>query len=256
MSEKAGTPAQDLAHALDAARWAREDLGFHPDPWQGDVLRAQASRLLLLCCRQSGKSTVAAAMALHRALFWPGSLVLLLSPSLRQSGELFRKVSAFYNLLADPVASEAESALRLELANGSRIVSLPGTENTVRGFSGVDLLVIDEASRVEDDLYKAVRPMIAVSGGALVAVSTPFGQRGWFHDEWTAGLGWERVKRTAAECPRISPEFLEEERRTLGTWWFAQEYLCEFTAAAGALFGYGLVEAAFTSDVAPLFSGG
>jgi hypothetical protein len=45
------------------------------------------------------------------------------------------------------------------------------------------MLVIDEASRVDDTLYLAVRPLLAVSGGRLVALSTPFGKRGWFHDE-------------------------------------------------------------------------
>ena len=80
----------------------------------------------------------------------------------------------------------ARTNRRLEFANGSRVLSLPGTERTVRGFSEVSLLVIDEAARVDDGLYYAVRPMLAVSGGRLVALSTPYGKRGWFHDE---GLG-------------------------------------------------------------------
>ena len=189
--------------------------GMEPDPWQVAVGRSQAARLLLLCCRQSGKSTTTAALALATALREPGSLVLLLSPSLRQSSELFRKVLDHYRALQAPLRTTAESALRPELANGSRLVSLPGTEGTVRGYSGVRLLVIDEAARVADELYYAVRPMLSVSGGALVVLSTPFGKRGWFHQEYTQGESWERFKITASECPRISKEFLEEERRTL-----------------------------------------
>src|SRR5207244_4416310 len=118
--------------------------------------------------------------------------------------------------------------LRLELANGSRIVSLPGDEATVRGFSGVALLVIDEAARVNDALYYSVRPMLAVSQGRLVSLSTPFGKRGWFHDEWFGEGDWERVKITAEECPRIPATFLAEERRALGERWYKQEYLCSF----------------------------
>src|SRR5712671_6642985 len=137
--------------------------GMPPDEWQEKLLRARLPRTLLLCSRQSGKSTVTAAMAFHEALFYRGSLVLLLSPSLRQSQELFRKVTDLRTKLGDPVAVKEESALRVEFKNGSRIVALPGTEETVRGFSGVSLLVVDEAARVADPLYFAIRPMLAVS---------------------------------------------------------------------------------------------
>src|SRR5947199_3237788 len=106
-------------------------LGLQADPWQQEVLSSQARQLLLCCSRQSGKSTVTAALALHEALYGPGSLVLMLAPSLRQSQELFRKLVRFYRALANPVATDAESSLRLELANGSRIISLPGREETV-----------------------------------------------------------------------------------------------------------------------------
>jgi hypothetical protein len=95
----------------------------------------------------------AAALAVHTALVQPGSLILLLSPSLRQSGELFKKVQAVYRCVVSSAQVEAESALRLELYSGSRIVSLPGAESTVRGYSKVSLLIVDEAARTDDGLY-------------------------------------------------------------------------------------------------------
>ena len=91
--------AADLAQALDPVLFAREALCFNPDPWQEQALRWSGKRLLLNCCRQSGKSTTAAILALHRAVFYPKSLVLLVSPSLRQSSELFRKVRDFLRVL-------------------------------------------------------------------------------------------------------------------------------------------------------------
>src|SRR5215204_1452765 len=156
--------ASDLRLALDREAFARE-LGIVPDGWQGDFLRSSADRVLLNCSRQSGKSTMSAVMALHRALYHPGSLVLCLAPALRQSQELFGKGLGFYRDLGRPVAPQGERKLSLELENGSRIVTLPGSEKTIRGFSGTSLLVLDEAARVEDELYFAVRPMLAVSGG-------------------------------------------------------------------------------------------
>jgi len=227
--------------------------GMAPDPWQEKLLRSDAARLLLLCARQAGKSSVAAALALQTALLRPRSPVLLLSPSLRQSQELFRKVLDLFGALGRPMGVAAESALRLELANGSRVVSLPGDEKNIRGYSGVALLVIDEAARVEDALYYAVRPMLAVSQGRLVALSTPFGKRGWFHDEWHGEGSWERVQITAHECPRISAEFLVEEQRALGERWFRQEYLTSWEDVIDAVFAYSDIQAALSADVQPLF---
>src|ERR671913_1383039 len=172
--------AGDLRLALDRVAFA-EKLGIVPDGWQGDFLRSSSDRVLLNCSRQSGKSTMSAVIALHRALYYPDSLVLCLAPALRQSQELFGKVLGFYRDLGRPVTSAAERKLSLELENGSRIVTLPGSEKTIRGFSGTSLLVLDEAARVEDGLYFAVRPMLAVSGGALMMLSTPYGKRGVFY---------------------------------------------------------------------------
>jgi hypothetical protein len=224
-----------------------------PDPWQTDLLRSDADRILLLCSRQAGKSSTAAALAIRTALLEPGSPVLLLSPSLRQSGELFRKVQDLYTALGRPVPPVRESALQLELANGSRVVSLPGTEGTVRGFSKVRLLIIDESARVADPLYLSVRPMLAVSKGRLVALTTAYGQRGWFYQAYTGAEVWERIKVTAHEVPRISPEFLAEERAAMGDRWFRQEYECSFEATSDAVFDFNDIRAALSDDVTPLF---
>lgn len=226
-----------LALALDPTL-ILEAQGFTADPWQRDVLLAGDRQVLLNCCRQAGKSTTVAALALHTALFRPGSLVLLLSPSQRQSFELFRKVRDAYEAVGRPVRAvgEARSLGRLELANGSRVVGLPGREATVRGFSNVALLLIDEAAQVADALYNAVRPMLAVSQGRLVCLSTPFGPRGFFYREWTGDGPWRRVRVTHHDCPRIAPEFITEEERALGSTWVDQEYRCLFTALEGLVY--------------------
>jgi hypothetical protein len=248
-----GRPVATDRYWADPSRLLTE-AGLPADPWQAEVLRSHASRVLLLCSRQAGKSTTAAALALRTALLQPDSLVLLLSPTLRQSGELFRdKTLRLYNALGRPVPPTRETALELGLANGSRIISLPGDEGTVRGYSGVALLVIDEAARVSDDLYRGVRPMLAVSGGRLAALSTPFARMGWFYDTWQSSQEWQRVRITAQDCPRISAEFLAEERSVLGPRWFAMEYGCEFQDCVGSLFDAEDIRAALTSKVAPLF---
>jgi hypothetical protein len=244
--------AEDLKLALDRVSFARK-AGVDPDPWQRDLLESPSERVILNCCRQSGKSTMTAIVALHRALYHPGSLILCLAPALRQSQELFGKVLGFYRDLDRPITAQAERKLSLELENESRIVTLPGTEKTIRGFSGAALLIVDEASRVADELYFAVRPMLAVSGGSLMMLSTPYGKRGIFFEEWSHGEGWERYEVSARDCPRISASFLEEEKRALPARVYRQEYECSFEETEDQVFSFEDVTGALDPVVTPLF---
>lgn len=246
----------DLRLALDRVSFAKA-LGIVPDPWQEDLLRSEASRVLMLCCRQSGKSTMSALIGLHRGLYHPGSLVLILAPSERQAKETFSKVSGFYRELHGTAPAESDRKLGMVLSNGSRIEALPGSEKTIRGFSGVDLLILDEGARISDELYHATRPMLAVSGGALIMLSTPWGKRGVFYEEWTNGdAEWLRILITADDVPRISEAFLAAERRALPVRIFAQEYRCEFVELDDAVFAFDEIEDALDDDVMPLFGGG
>ena len=245
--------ARDLRLALDPVAFAGE-LGIVPDPWQTEVLRSPSRRMLLNCSRQAGKSTVASVLALHLAIYRPGSLALLISPSLRQSSELFRKIAQLVERLPLHPMLREDNKLSMRLESGSRIVSLPSSEATIRGFSGAHLIIEDESSRVPDDLYRAVRPMLATSAGTLLLMSTPFGKRGHFFEEWqNGGDTWHRVEVPATACPRIAPSFLAEEQASLGDWWFRQEYLCEFVETVDQVFGYDLVARAVTPSVLPLF---
>jgi hypothetical protein len=243
-----------LEEALDPVLLSRRS-GIEPDAWQQAILRSQAKQTIMLVTRQGGKSTISSIRALHRAEYTPGSLVLLLAPSYRQSKELFRKVKDAYATLPNPSPLTSESALEMEFENGSRIVALPGKEETIRGFSGVSLLIVDEASRVPSALYQAVRPMLAVSGGDIILLSTPFGKRGFFFDVWDSGGPlWHRTKITAYDCPRIKPEWLEEERKQIGAFWFEQEYMCEFKDDLMSVFRFDDIQNSITDAVEPQWS--
>ena len=242
----------DLRQALDPVVFAREQLSFHPDPWQVVAMRSGSKRLLLNCSRQSGKSTTTAAIALHCALFRPGALVLLISPSLRQSRELFAKVAAFLRSVEPRPVLIEDNRLSFTLHQGSRVVSLPASPETIRGYSGAAMIIEDEAAFVDDALYRAIRPMLAVSNGRLILMSTPYGKRGHFHDEWVnGGTDWERIQVTATECPRIDLPFLESERRSMGQWWYRQEYMCEFVETAESVFTLDSVMGALSDRVEP-----
>jgi Terminase large subunit, T4likevirus-type, N-terminal len=247
-------PAVPVLPPMDAVELWRQAMGSDPDDWQEAVLKSADPRICLNCCRQAGKSSVVAVKALHMGLYQPKSLILLLSRSLRQSAELGRKVFDAYETSGRKVLPEAESKLALELSNGSRILALPGgDEGGLRGFSGVRCLVIDEASRVPDSLWIAVRPMIAVSGGSIMLLSTPFGKRGFFYRVWSQSQQWLKIQVTADQCPRLTPGFLAEELVELGERWYAQEFGCQFVEAVGQVFSDAAIDAAFRDDVVPLF---
>jgi Terminase large subunit, T4likevirus-type, N-terminal len=238
----------------DAVLFAQERLGLTPDDPQCEVLRSTAKRGILNCTRQWGKSTVAAAKALHRAFTTPKCLVLVASPGERQSAEWMRKAGDMLERTGAPRRGDGDNSISLLLPNRSRIVGLPGTEATVRGFSAVSMLLIDEASRVEEPMYKALRPMLAVGDGDMWLMSTPNGKKGFFYDSWEhGGDRWMRVRVTAPECPRISKEFLEEQRSTMGDAWFRQEHLCEFVDGTVGVFEREVVERAIRDDIEPLW---
>jgi hypothetical protein len=233
--------------------------GITPDNWQSDLLRSDAKQLILNCSRQSGKSTISAVLAVHEAIYTPNSLVLLLSPSLRQSTELFRKIKDIYTALESPAMPKPieESALRLELSNGSRIIALPGSEQTIRGFSNVALLICDEAATCEDSLFFAIKPMLAVSGGRIILLSTPRGKRGFFHDVWSeGGADWNRTRITARECPRIAPEWLLKEKEAMPDFWFRQEFECEFVENSDSVFSFDEVQSTLSDTLEPFYFDG
>jgi len=236
-----------------ASEWVRWRLALAVDERQAQVLDTRSRRGILNCSRQWGKSTVTAAKAVHQAATEAGSLTLVVSPSARQSGEFLRKAAEFVRRLKIRPKGDGDNEMSLALPNGSRIVGLPGTESTIRGYSAVRLLLVDEASRVSDDVYRALRPMLATSDGALWLMSTPWHKSGFFYETWVhGGPEWERVMAPATECARIRRSFLEEERRTQGERWFRREYLCEFEDSVSGVFDRDLLEGAFRGDLAPL----
>jgi len=234
---------------VDAIDFARTRLGFQPDPIQTTVLSSLEEFVILNCSRQRGKSTVCAIKALHRLETHPGCLVLVITPSDRQSREFVRKTSHFVRKLGYPVRGDGDNPVSLQLPNLSRMVGLPCSESTIRGFSGVSLLLVDEAALVPDDLYLTVRPMVAVGDGDIWLMSTPKGRRGFFYNTWSStDPDWTRIAVPATECPRISAKFLRQEEQVHGSRSFRQEYMCEFVGDNESLFNEELIRSLIRPD--------
>ena len=226
----------DLARHASTRSSMAADCGLMPDGWQARLMRERPRRGLILASRQVGKTTTCGQIGLHTALYSSSALVLIVSPSQRQSGEIFRSVMTFYRKLKGAPESAAELALRAEFKNGSRLIALPGNEATIRGYSGANLIILDEASRVEDELLGGITPMLATTNGSLLALTTPAGKRGWFHDQWFGADDWTRVRD---QRQRVSENFkrllLGRRKAPLGPTVFSQEYDLEFIDNANSM---------------------
>jgi hypothetical protein len=228
--------ATEVVLKYDRVAFART-AGFDPEPWQERVLCSESPRILLNCSRQSGKSSTVSLIACHTALYVPNSTTLIVSYALRQSVELFRKVVSRGTVVQYmPTMVVGSTQTSFEFDNGSRVVALPGSEASIRSFSNVHTLLFDEASHVPNETYEAARPVVAaVGGGRIIALSTPWGKRGWWWEAWRDtspdAEPWERYKVPATECPHILPSFLAQERRRMGSFWYDQEYGTEFLDA-------------------------
>jgi hypothetical protein len=241
--------------------------GITADPWQETLLRSTAQRIIILATRQGGKSTSVATAALHVAEQDPPGDVIIGAVKQDQSAEMLRKSKTIYGITGSIFEEELDgdlkgnSILRVEMPNGSRILAVPGKAGTVRSFTA-KLLIIDEAAYVPDDFYKAVFPMLAVSHGRIVLLSTAHAKFGAFYDIWTEAPEWDfrlppeaqeeawlKIKVPWTMCPRIRPAFIEAERARFGGGYIMREYDLEFQDAITAAFRTEDIEAAFDNDV-------
>ena len=170
------------------------------------------------------------------------------APSLRQSKELFAKVTGFLKDLEPAEVLEEDNKSCCALANRARVVSLPGDPDTLRGYSAPKLIIKDEAAFVSDAMQAALDPMLAVSKGRLIEMSSPNGKRGHFYENWQHGVGVERIKIIGRQCPRIGAEFLDKMRQKLGPLLFAQEFEGEFIDAESSAFSSEMIELALVDD--------
>jgi hypothetical protein len=228
-------------------------VGIEPDEWQVPLLASDHPRKILCCGRQTGKSTVGAVLAIHKALTQPGSTVLVVAPGERQAKLLFQKAARLYEKAGYPLPAHSHRRTGLELANGSIIEALPAVERTTRGYS-VDLLICDEAAAVPDMDYHGILPALIATQGEQVLLSTPRGKRGFFWELWHSDDDWQRTMVRSDEVARIRPEDLEVFRATMPEQFFQQEFFCEWLDTEGSLFSYDDIEAALAAgeDVAAI----
>jgi hypothetical protein len=214
--------------------WAAQNLDFKADAIQEQILTETNTRILVLGPRQAGKSTAAAVRVLHQAVHKPDALILLASASGRQSGQILEKTRQMARYMELDLFAAPPKCEGFTLANGASVIALPDNEEKIRCFSAPSLIVVDEAAFASDTLFSALEPMLSVSNGTLMVLSTPNGQTGYFYEKWhQQNSPWTRILGTLEDCPRISEEAITKLRESMSEETFRQEFDCQFIAAGG-----------------------
>ena len=280
MNQAEANALMEGVYQLDTTRWLTH-LGWNTFEWQRAVLRDRSTRLCINGARQAGKSTIISSKACHMAKYRKGSLTVILAPTQKQSQEDMEKISSF--LQRDPQYPERlkNNSEELKLGNGSRILVLTASDDAARGFSNPDLIIFDEASRIDDSVYDAVRPMITNNLDAvIVEISTPNGKKGFFYNHfhspsWTryeVRCPWDYVRTSSLPTLRRTAykgapgvhfyfsdrhfnfeEQMEVIRGGMGGHGmserkYRQEYCCEFVEAESQVFANELIDSLYSDD--------
>lgn len=235
------TLADAFRMAGDASYWFESFAGLKLDSWQRELLATRKDTVVNVS-RQGGKSFACGVLAVHHAVFHPGSLIVIVSYNLEQSLELGSKCRTVCQTCRVPTSSEAVT--HIYFSNGSRILALCGAPVSVRGYSA-DLLICDEASRIPDELFYSIRPMLSVSKGRMILISTPWTEEGFYYEVWTADSGnWHKIQVSADQIPRISPDWLAAEKKLMPIEVFEREYYNKFMRSGeGGLFNIDDIKA-------------
>ena len=254
-----------------AEKVAKQDTSFKPDKWQEQVLNHDGN-IVLRTGRQVGKSETIGKKCAKLAVKHQDITILMIAAAQRQSSEIFQKtlrnlarihdamLEAVGGFTPDPLKSprqndderkifEANFGLfkgnitktECNLFNGVRILSLPTgkTGAFVRCYT-VDILIADEAAFIAEAVWVAIRPMLATSLkmrglGFEILLSTPFGKGGYYYDA-SHSKDFLKIHVSSEDCPRISRDFLQKEKKRLTRMEYAQEYLGEFVSEFNQFF--------------------
>ena len=239
-----GEKAVNLWNAPNAVDYAEKKLGIKLDDWQKEYI-AHEGNTVVRAGRQSGKSFAESLRVALFALLNPKTSTLIIASVDRQSIELLEKVKAQIMGIAKNQIKGRPTFHKIELKNGSKIMAEPAgqTGYGLRGFT-VDKLVADEAHYIPDAVFVAIRPMLATTGGTLDLLSTPRGNEGFFYDCFQSD-DFYQIHIKSEDCPRITQEFLEQEKKRMTKLEYCQEYEAEFLDSLQQFFSRELIVSCF-----------
>ena len=250
-----GNKVENLWNAKNAVAFAEQKIGIKLDDWQKQYINTEGNTAVR-AGRQSGKSFAESLRVALFALLHPKTQTLIIGAVDRQSVELFEKVKSHLIILAKNNIKGRPTMHKVELSNGSKIIALPcgRTGYGLRNYA-IHKLVVDEAHYVPEEVFVAVRPMLATTGGTIDLLSTPRGNKGFFHDCFSDDE-FTTFHVLSKDCPRITEEFLKSEKKRMTKLQFAQEYEAEFLDQLQQFFSKDLIDSCIIPPNLPSFVGG
>ena len=223
-------------------KFAQQELGIILDEWQKEYIMHEGNTVVR-AGRQSGKSFAESLRVALFALLNSKTSTLIIASVDRQSIELLEKVKSQIIGLAKNQIKGRPTFHKIELKNGSIIRAEPAgqTGYGLRGFT-VDKLVADEAHYIPEEVFVAVQPMLATTGGTTDLLSTPRGNVGFFYDCCQNKEDFYEIHVKSELCPRITKEFLAQQRKALTKLQYAQEYEAIFLDALQQFFTKDLID--------------
>jgi len=247
--------AKQLEVSEDPAKFAESILNFEPTSYQRKLLRDQHKRIVARFSRQAGKTTTIAVRAIWFSARHPGTVSLIVAPSMRQSMIMMDRIHAF--LIALPKEKRRAYISKMQrtviwFKNGSQIVALPNSPHLLRGYTAHQVICDEAAFFREDELvfYNVLYPMLATTDGQLIVSSTPWGKNTVFY-KMNNDPDFSKHVVTADDVVKtglIKRSFIEEMRKQLPTERFRREFLSEFVEDADAYFPQDLIAKCVVSE--------
>ena len=274
----------NLLHTTSPYHYVKSLNYKSPYDWQAAILKSRHKRKVINGARQAGKSTIISAKPCHIAKHYPESVSIIIAATEYQAFLDMEKVKEF--IAHDPTFPELkrESDRLIVLDNKSWIMVVPATEKSARGPSAPRLILLDEASRIEDIVYTSgVIPMLTDNPDAeLISISTPNGKSGFFFKSFK-NPKWERYEirspwKVIESDLRLEPAEPEDEYKAkcakkgiigfnsprhmdraeqqfnleeMGTLMYKQEYGPLFVEPKDQVFDYEDIERLMNSNIAP-----
>ena len=191
--------------------------------------------------RRFGKSWVAGAIVMDWCINKGKKIVIYIAPTLTMARNIMWDTWIKDHIPNEYILRKNEQLMVMEFQNGSRLYCLSAEHpDRLRGLAA-DLLIVDECAVIANDFLDVVQPLLADKhhDGYALYISTPKGYN-WFYDLYCKGkqnpLIWDCFEFTTLEGGNVSPEEIEEQKKTMSSKMFAQEYMASFETVSGRIY--------------------
>lgn len=213
------------------------ELNYKPHDKQKLFHNSEARWRILDCGRRWGKTQCAIAEGIRLSLKKPKQRGWIVAPTYPLSQEDWRTLKEITPQKL--IINEFKAERKFVFINKSEIdFRSADNESAMRG-AGLDFVILDEAARIKEDSWNALRPALSDKRGKGIFISTPKGKN-WFYRLYLLGKQKKEEYESWHFPANTNPYFPEDEwieaKNNYPADWFSQEYEAEFLDDIAAVF--------------------